>query len=204
MSSYYADRFKELDEKRKKNTSSSSTEEKKKTTSTSVNNGGNSAVQDMFKSLDDKRKKSMTSTLTQDDVSTWFSDAKNTLKLMQDYHKRNEGKYNTSYGGDLAEKVNSLMTSATDINRYLQAHRSEIGNYDEMTNLLSEYSSALEQNDLYNYRSSRYYSQFKDENDYNFQKKMYDISNMSSFDLKDKVKKDKVKKNHSAVIVGVF
>ena len=189
MSSYYADRFKELDEKRKKKTSSNtSTEEKKKTTSTSVNSGGNSSAQSMFESLDNKRKKSMTSTLTQKDVDTWFTDASNTLKSMQDYHTQNEGKYNTSYGGDLAKKVNSLMSSAVDINRYLQVHKSEIGNYEEMTKLLSDYSSALEQNDLYNYRTSRYYSKFKDEADYNLQKTMYDIDNMSVFDLKDKVK----------------
>ena len=198
MASYYADKFKELDKKRKQGVSSTSDKEKQeetKTTSAAASSGGNSSFSaKRFKELDEKRKKNMASSLTQDEVDAWFTEASTALQAMQDYHKQNEGKYNTSYGGDTAKKVKELMNSSGDVYRYLQTHRGEMSNFKEVSKAFSEYQAALEQNDLYNYQTSRHYSKFDSEEDYNLQKTISDIDNMSSAEIKTRMNEEGAKR----------
>ena len=104
---------------------------------------------------------------TSSDLENWLTDADATLRAMQEYHTQNEGKYTPQYGGEMSQKIKDLMYSSGDIYSYLQNHKSEIGNYDEVSRAFAEYRNVLQQNQLYNYNKSRYYSQFESEDAYN-------------------------------------
>ena len=104
---------------------------------------------------------------TSSDLENWFTDADATLRAMQEYHTQNDGKYTPQYGGEMSQKIKDLMYSSGDIYSYLQNHKSEIGNYDEVSRAFAEYRNVLQQNQIYNYNKSRYYSQFESEDAYN-------------------------------------
>lgn len=104
---------------------------------------------------------------TSSDLENWLTDADATLRAMQEYHTQNDGKYTPQYGGEMSQKIKDLMYSSGDIYSYLQNHKSEIGNYDEVSRAFAEYRNVLQQNQIYNYNKSRYYSQFESEDAYN-------------------------------------
>lgn len=174
-----------FDEYRKKlnskygiSSTNNSEEEKKKGQSSTKNTSAPSASSFAGTPFDEYRKKMsdkyLADKIDASGVDSWFTKAGTAMQDMDVYNKNNSGRYMPNYGGTAGVTIGELLDSSDDVYHYLQNHKDEFENYDEIEEMYSKYRSALRQYDMNNFYTNQYYSQFEDEDSYNAYLKEYE------------------------------
>ena len=134
---------------------------------------------------DESRRNRITTSLTSKDaVTTWFDDVKSAITAMDDYNTKNANIYDVNYGGEAGKKINDLLNASKDVHSYIVKHRDEFSNYENQIKAFNAYRTALQQYSSNNSKTARYYGQFKDAGDYEYQKNLTDIMNMSADEVR--------------------
>lgn len=150
-------------------------EEKKKGQSSDVNTPARSSAPSTSSfagtPFDEYRKKMsdkyLADKIDAQGVDKWFHDSGIAMKGMDRYYESNNGLYVTDFGGAEGVRIGNLLDSSDDVWNYLQNHKDEFENYDDMEAMFSTYRNALRQYDMNNFYTNKFYSQFDDEESYN-------------------------------------
>lgn len=107
-------------------------------------------------------------TVTIDDANKWFDEAFKLFQSMDSYGDSNKDSYNRDYGSSYSSQIADMMASAKGVEDYLNTHRNEFGNFDEVFGALKGYQEALKQYDIHGASVRNYYSQWDTEEEYSY------------------------------------
>ncbi len=147
---------------------------------TTVKTSGNSPFDSYREKL---RSKYLTDKIDADGVIKWFDDAYSAMEKMESYNKANADKYDADYGGDAGKHLKNVLDSSKDVYNYIYNHEDEFDNVDELKEMFNQYQSDLLKFDKANYDTSRYYSSFGSEGEYNNYLASVDYGNKSAEEL---------------------
>ena len=105
---------------------------------------------------------------TASNANKWFSDAYSLIGSMSSYTDSNKDIFNRDYGADFTSQIEELLSSAAGVQTYLYSHQREFENYDELVDAMGQYRDALKQYNTQNKAIRDYYSQWEDEDQYNW------------------------------------
>ena len=167
-SSYYKNRFQELND-----------ELGKKQKSSSGNNTGSSYYAERFAKLNEDLTTSLKSELDEDGVKKWFEDTNN---IVSGLSKNNNSDYVNFTKLD-PTTIQSYLDSSDEVWKYIVTHKSDYANYTDLHNGYYQLRQAL--NDVL--EGNKFYSQWENEAAYNSWNETYKINNMTSLELRDRM-----------------